>query len=90
MSRSAVSRKEPLPVSTHVYENRRHFSCVAYRRKQLIGYSAGVLLLLLVLCGDYGLLTLTAYNSTTVTPRPTVTTEHSECESIGTICLLLR
>ena len=60
-------------------------SCVAYRRKQIIGYSAAVLPLLLVppllllpllLIGDYGLLNLTAYKSTTVTPRPKMTMEH--------------
>ena len=32
--------------------------------------------LLLRLLGDYGLPILTAYNSTTVTPRPKVTMEH--------------
>ena len=61
-------------VITHLLLRTVIFSCVAYRRKQLIGYFAGVLLLLLV--GDYGLLVLTAYNSTTVTPKPTVTAEH--------------
>jgi len=45
------------------------FSCVSYRRRQLIGYFAGVLLLLILLVGDYGLLTLT----TTVPARPKVT-----------------
>ena len=50
------------------------FSCIAYRQKQLIGYSVGVLLGLLL--GDYGLLTFTAGNSTAVTPRPKVTMEH--------------
>ena len=51
------------------------FSAASHRRKQLIGYSAGVLPLLL-LVGDYDQLTLTAFNSTTVTPGPTVTMEH--------------
>ena len=48
----------------------------SHRRKQLIGYSARVLLLLiLLLLGDYDLLTLTARNSATVQARPKVTIE---------------
>ena len=39
-----------------------------------VGYSAGFLLLLLL--GDHGLPTWTAYNSLTVTPRPKVTIAH--------------
>ena len=58
------------------YEFAVVFSCVAYRRQQIIGYSAGVLVLpLLLLLKKYDLLTLTADNSTTVTPGPTVTIE---------------
>jgi len=49
------------------------------------------------LLGDYGLLMLTAYNSTSTQsvsqPRPKVTLEHQyeviPCESIGTIGMLL-
>jgi len=35
-----------------------------------------LLLVLILLVGDYGPLTLTAYNSTTVPPRSTVPIEH--------------
>jgi len=51
-----------------------HCGCAdGLKRKQIIGYSAGVLLLFLLfllLLGDYGL------NSTTVIPRPRLTIEH--------------
>ena len=46
-----------------------------------------------VVGGDYGLLTLTADDSTTVSPRPKVPMEHLHeiiaCEPVGTVNVLL-
>ena len=57
------------------------FSRVAYARADhCVAHDVVVVVLLLLLhlllLGDYSLLTLTAYNSKTVPPRLTVTTEH--------------
>ena len=54
-------------------------SRVPYTRNRLVSYSAGVILLLLLLfllLGEYGLLTLTAHNSIMVPAGPKVTVEH--------------
>jgi len=53
---------------------------------------AAAVLEFVVVVGDYSLLTLMAYNSTTVPTRPKVTMEHQyeviPCKLTGIICVL--
>jgi len=69
-----------------------HEATAAYWILCSVVVAAAVLEFVVVVVGDYSLLTLMAYNSTTVPTRPKVTMEHQyeviPCKLTGIICVL--
>jgi len=71
-----------------------HEATAAYWILCSVVVAAAVFEFVAVVVGDYSLLTLMAYNSTTVPTRPKVTMEHQyeviPCKLTGIICVLLQ
>jgi len=71
-----------------------HEATAAYWILCSVVVAAAVLEFVVVVVGDYSLLTLMAYNSTTVPTRFKVTMEHQyeviPCKLTGIICMLLQ